>query len=288
MEKVILRNWTHDDKPLEAIFTPSRGMNLISFRKGDIEAIDQSTWPLFEERYAGLGALIGPHFHQREQGNIPFLDNANLFPHVQKEKERGRIDPFSHGIARYAPWRFSASENSISAVLRGNDVWNGAFLKDIEGMDFEMHFEARLSSDFLSINFSVESDRPSVVGLHYYYAMTPQSRVKAEIGSIYRDEGKWKPIPHRWLTEKGNLNFDLNESADFGFLPLKHDYSDVIFLETKTHSLEVFYQADNEETSWQLWHPKDKTFVCIEPLSAKNPNKPIQKSSSITVEIGFV
>ena len=37
----------------------------------DIEVIDQKTEPLYVERMAGLGALIGPHFHHRQKISHP-------------------------------------------------------------------------------------------------------------------------------------------------------------------------------------------------------------------------
>ena len=67
MKKIRLKNTSTQGHPLEATFLPEGGMNLCSYRLGEIEVIDQETLPLFEERRAGLGALIGPHFHQREQ-----------------------------------------------------------------------------------------------------------------------------------------------------------------------------------------------------------------------------
>ena len=62
MQYIVLKNSTENNIPLEATFAPLQGMNLLSFKKGDVEALDQTTKGLFIERYAGLGALIGPHF----------------------------------------------------------------------------------------------------------------------------------------------------------------------------------------------------------------------------------
>src|SRR5687767_2858709 len=93
---ILLRQESQDGEPLEARFAPLRGMNLLSYKKGEIEAIDQSTRPLFEERSAGLGAFIGPHFHHRTL--IPPVPDESLFPHIAILKARGVQEPFSHGI----------------------------------------------------------------------------------------------------------------------------------------------------------------------------------------------
>lgn len=98
--------------------------------------------------------------------------------------------------------------------------------------------------------------------------------------------GVWKPIPKSWMGEGPNqLNFDLTQAADFGFRPLSKDFSTQVFLQTQDHSLTISYQGTDAENSWQLYHPIDSSFVCIEPLSAKNPRGLVQHSSCIRVKI---
>ncbi len=93
--EVWLKGETSGGQLLSARFMPSKGMNLVSLKKGECEAIDQLTKPLFEERYAGLGAMIGPHFHHRLESEIQPVKNASLFPQTKGLKES-----FSHGIGR--------------------------------------------------------------------------------------------------------------------------------------------------------------------------------------------
>jgi hypothetical protein len=118
-------------------------MNLISFKKGSVEVIDQSTESLFEERCAGLGALIGPHFHRRQFEMLPEILCNHSNPEIERlRKQNSNSDPFSHGIGRYASWKYEYTENSISAILQGSDTWNGIPLKELEGQDFTMKYSA--------------------------------------------------------------------------------------------------------------------------------------------------
>ncbi len=253
-------------KAYTARFFPENGMNFVSLKKGEIEAIDQSTKPLFEERSAGLGAMIGPHFHRRKI--FPPLSDPKLFPRVTKSG-----DPLSHGIGRYAPWNVLFSDkDQIKAELNGSDIWNGIALKDIEGQDFKMTYTAKLNEEGLHIELSVVSDTESVVGLHTYYALANGiGRIRANVKDTYNDGGIFKQIPSTWNYLDGHLIYDLNQETDFGFLPYPDTMQGDIHMETASHQVRVRYWSDNEENSWQLWHPTGFSFVCIEPVSAKNP-----------------
>ncbi len=288
MEKVILKNCTLDNEPLEATYLPSHGMNLISYRKGDIEAIDQTTFPLFYERFAGLGALIGPHFHQQKE--IPTGYDPSLFPHIEKGKKEGRKDPFSHGIGRYVPWKFVCSQTQIQAELHGSTLYKGTSLSTFEGQDFHMKYQARLLSEGLFISFSIESEKPSLIGLHYYYALPKQGVIEGLVKPTYRDGEDWKSLPSLWT--KGNHNhlyFPLSQKADFGFLPYRkhledHDFQ--VCLNGKNHSLHIKYTAAAEsELSFQIYKKASASFVCIEPLSAKNPKYPRLSHSHLEAKL---
>lgn len=290
--KVVIEAEAENGEKLSASFLPNKGMNCISFKKGAIEAIDQSTKNLFEERYAGLGAMIGPHFHHRNPSIIPHIQNESLFPHIALVKAKGSKEPFSHGIGRYAPWTVkSATASSIKAVLKGGDLWNGVALKALEGQDFSMEYEAKISGQGLEIVLSVASDTESVVGLHTYYALpTGTGRVLAKVQNTYNDKGIMKPIPAEWKSEAENhlLSFDLTQEADYGFHSFPDPLHGSIILETGSYSLQVSYWSDNKENSWQLWHPKGGSFVCIEPLSASDPRKPILSVSRIKIRISIL
>lgn len=287
MNPIILTNETPDHQLLKAVFLPEKGMNLISFSKGNIEVIDQHTKKDFEERAAGLGSLIGPHFHLQREDWIKPVKDESLFPHIAIAKKRGYKDPFSHGIGRYAPWNFKAGKNSISAHLSGKDTWNNVPLCDLEGADFEMSFEAQLTPSGLEISLSISSERICLIGLHYYYTLP---RGKAVITSLvkdqYNDMGVFKPIEDRWTKgDKNHLVFDLDEPADYGFLPLDKDHSGEVHLKTSEYQMQIRYQGASDEVSCQLYHPKDASFVCIEPMSAKNPRSLSASSSSIKVQM---
>lgn len=287
METILLENKTPDGKVLHATFAPENGMNLLSFKKDEVEIIDQNTKEAFEDHAAGLGPLIGPHFHiqkQELQGEIP---DESKFPHIERMRVQGKTDPFTHGIARYAPWDYKSTSTKIQGKLQGKDKWSGVALSKLEGIDFTMTFSAELLPDGLHVAMSVECERPSIVGLHYYYALAEgKGLVKALVENEFNDMGNWKPLPEKWWDKEAQcLVFDLSEEADYGFRPLSNDHSGRVMLETSNYQLRIGYQAENEEHSWQLYSPKDASFVCIEPLSAKNPRDVVQNSSKIKIHI---
>lgn len=249
MKKSVLKKGDY-----EVTFVPSKGMNFVSLKKGEIEAIEQSTQDLFEERCAGLGAMIGPHFHRTIKDN-----------------------PYSHGIGRYASWSVEEeSETHIKAVLKGDDELEGKKLKDLEGQDFTMHYEARLTDEGLHIELAVQGETESVVGLHTYYALADgQGIVRARVRGEYNDQGEVKPMSSTWnYGADHTLEWDVSEPCDYGFRPYPDPLHGVMELETKSHGVKVQYWCDNEENSIQMWHPEGAPFVCMEPLSAKDPRKP--------------
>ncbi|NGX60707.1 MAG: hypothetical protein K940chlam9_00174 [Chlamydiae bacterium] len=274
--KVVLTARARDGEEYSVCFLPGKGMNFISFRKGDIEAIDQSTSPLFEERFAGLGALIGPHFHRRKPEVIPQVENESLFPHIARVKAKGVVEPFSHGIGRYAPWKVvSVTENTLKATLKGDDTWEGVSLKDLEGQNFEMEYEAKLTPEGLAISLAVSGETESVVGLHTYYDLAGGGSLKSRVQNEYRVEGNWEPIPSSWEYQPDHtLTYPVKNATDFGFRPFPDPLHGEILLQTLSHQVKVAYSCDNEENSFQVYHPEGASYVCIEPLSAQNPLKP--------------
>ncbi|PCI78065.1 hypothetical protein COB21_01890 [Candidatus Aerophobetes bacterium] len=289
-ETVTLTNQSDQGEKLTATFSPGKGMNLVSYKLNNIEVISQSTLNLFNERAAGLGALIGPHFHTSPNPVTNF--DLDLFPHIKKGFSQGRLDPFSHGIARYVPWKHKHSSTQISANLHGSDLYKNVALKRLEGQDFTMHFEARLLPSGLFIKYSIESEKPSVIGLHYYYALNQPGNqpgmLKIHTEPLFSQKGK-------------NLNFDahqrvksllslpLDEALDIGLFPIKenkniHDYT--AHLITSDYDLHLHYTPHFEhQTSVQVYMDKKKNFVCIEPLSAKNPLQPLLTRSVLEVKL---
>ncbi|MFZ0565259.1 MAG: hypothetical protein WAM28_03655 [Chlamydiales bacterium] len=286
--EVMIRALSNRGEKLSACFLPGMGMNFISYKKGDIEAIDLSTKKLFDERYAGLGAMIGPHFHHRNPSAIPPIDDPSLFPHIARVQGN---EPFSHGIGRYAPWKVeSVGSSHIKSVLKGDDTWHGIPLKALEGQDFLMEYEAKMTPLGLEIHLSVKGETQSVVGLHTYYALiNGKGRVLAPVQSHYNDQGILKPIPSTWnYGEDHTLTYKLETDTDYGFHPFPDLLHGSILLETGSYQLQVQYWCNNEENSWQLWHPKAASFVCIEPIAAKDPRKPRLSTNHLKILISIL
>lgn len=287
MSAIVLEHQTKQGEHLQATFLPEKGMNLISFKKNDLEVIDQSTQNLFEERYAGLGALIGPHFHRRRAEILPQIKDEHLFPHIARVKAKGVQDPFSHGIARYAPWKAEATAMSVKAQLTGKDTWNSVPLSALEGQNFTMNLEAHLRENGLFLNLSIISDTDSLVGIHYYYAL-PQGkgRIISEVQNQVRIQGELQPIPPDWhFDSQQRLTFDLQNEADFTFRPYPDPLKGNILLETEKYHLRTRYECICSENCWQLYHPKDASFVCIEPISAQDPRHPNLTVSSLKIHL---
>lgn len=274
--------------PLEATFLPDSGMNMASYKLGDIEVIDQSTRNLFEERFAGLGALIGPHFHRRKKETLPKIKDESLFPHIARVKAKGVDDPFSHGIGRYAPWKAESDVSKIKAELSGKDVWNGVPVSALEGQNFKMVYAAELLPTGLQIDISVVSDADSLVGLHYYYYLPQgQGTVYSRVQDCILDNGETRPIPRDWKydADQKHLQLSLDRAYDNTFYPFPDTLEAQIMLDAGSYRLFVSYTCASQENAWQLYHPAGASFVCIEPLSAQDPRHPNLTVSSLRVHL---
>ncbi len=283
-QPITLISKSSSGESLQAIFLPDKGMNMISYKLGNIEVIDPSTQALFEERYAGLGALIGPHFHHRNPAIIPPVKQENLFPHIARLKANGINEPFSHGIGRYAPWKATADSQKVSAILTGKDLWNGVPLSELEGQNFTMQFTAELCPEGLKLKLSVVSDTDSVVGIHYYYHLPKgKGAVISKVQKHYID-GIKKPLPSEIpLDDLQEMRFDLNQPADFTFYPFPNLLEGEIILDAIDYRLVTHYSSRSQENAWQLYHPKGASFVCIEPVSAQDPRHPNLTASSLEI-----
>jgi hypothetical protein len=290
-DEVWIQAKSSDGELLKACFLPAKGMNFISYKKGEKEIIDPSTRPLFEERYAGLGAMIGPHFHHRNPAVIPPVKHEELFPHIARLKAKGVVEPFSHGIGRYAPWKVEMiNDNEIRSTLSGEDIWNGVALKELEGQNFKMGYSAKMLPQGLEIKLFVTSETESVIGLHTYYSLGGgHGSVKCRVQDHYVTASEYKPIPSTWnYAGDHTLIYPLDQETDFGFHPFPDPLNGTIVMECPTHSVHVHYQCENQENSFQLWHPRGASFVCIEPLSAKDPRKPKLTASQLKILISIL
>lgn len=287
MDPIFLKNHTSQGDLLEAIFLPDKGMNMVSFKRGSTEVIDQSTRPLFEERFAGLGALIGPHFHHRNPAIIPPIKDESLFPHIARLKAKGILEPFSHGIGRYAPWKAKATESKVSAILTGKDQWNGVPLAELEGQNFSMLFQAELLPDGLHLDLSVVSDADSLVGIHYYYHLPKgKGTIFSQVQNYYMDHNERKPLPSAWKIDSQQLlTYDLNVDTDYTFYPFPDPLTGTIVLDAVDYRLTTNYRCSSQENSWQLYHPEGASFVCIEPISSQDPRHPNLTVSSIQIAL---
>lgn len=289
MKKIHLQHVSKDKEIIEATFAPELGMNLLSLKKGDKEYIAQDTMQEFERRFAGLGALIGPHFYHRQQKNIPQLDEKT-FPHITSLDLSKGGDPLSHGIGRYCKWNSSETSSTITAHLSGLDSHHGKTLASLEGFDFEMMFSCSVTATGLDIKYEVRSETaPTTIGLHYYLALPEKEGfVNIACKDKYNDMGSWKQIPESWLNDQGELFFNLQEESDYGFLPDNNKKEGVAILSSSSRKLQISYSADSEQNAFQLYHPKNAPFVCIEPVSAKNPRDPKGSSHKLHIKVDIL
>jgi len=285
-KKIHLKHLSSQGKLYEAVFAPSLGMNLISFKYDGKEMIAPSTKDDFKRRFAGLGALIGPHFYHRPYDKIPALDEET-FPHIKSLGDLSKTDPLSHGIARYVSWNFDDTSTSITGTICGLDTHNGKTLASLEGFNFQLKFSAHLTSKGLDIKYHVESEESdTTIGLHYYLNLPGKTgSVSMKCKPQYNDMGTFKDIPQEWKDKNGLLNFDLSMASDYGFFPDTSDNSGEATLHAQDHKLKVSYKAGSEQNAFQLYHPKDSDFVCIEPVSAKNPRAPEGKKHSLHIHL---
>ncbi len=285
-ELVTITNTNDQGHLLSATFNPYKGMNLMSYTASSIQVISQSTKHLFETRAAGLGALIGPHFHQ--QPNPPQDFDFDLFDHIKAGIKEGRKDPFSHGIARYVPWKYTHSTTQIEAHLDGSMLYKGIPLSTFEGQDFHMRFNVRLLPSGLFITYSIESEKPSTLGFHYYYNLNKEGSLHINAEPQFRENDQLINFDKEILSGK-HLNIDLAPSFDISLFPRKepidsHDYK--CRLITPDYDLHLHYSPEFEhETCVQLYKDSSNSFVCIEPLSAKNPKQPHLTRSLIELKL---
>lgn len=286
MENHTLKVSLEDGSQLEATFLPAEGMTLSSFKLDQIEVIDPRSAEGFKDRHAGLGVLIGPHFHRRKTQIIPKITDESLFPHIARCRAQGIEDPFSHGVARYAPWKTTCTENRIDATLSGKDVWQGVPLKDIEGQDFEMRMKVELLKTGLHLDLSVVSESDSLVGIHYYYQLPEgPKRILSRVKPFCLDQGEKKPVNPSWLQDNHRLEIPLKGKIDAAFYPYPDPLNGEIDLMTDRFVLKTRYSCLSAENCWQLFHPEEASFVCIEPISAQDPHHPNLTASSLSLNL---
>src|SRR6185295_13033771 len=95
--------------------------------------------------------------------------------------------------------------------------------------------------------------------------------------------GELLQVPPDWDYNGLDLNLNLNSGIDSTFFPAPHPLQSEIWLETEEYRLKTTYHCLCEENAWQLFHPKNASFVCIEPVSAQDPRHPNLSVSSISI-----
>lgn len=291
MTEIKIKNETNQGELLVATYLPDKGLNMISFKKNDLEVIDQSTRPLFDERFAGLGALIGPHFYRRRPETIAPIPHPERFPHIARVHAKNPgIDPFTHGIGRYAPWKYEYDRTTLNATLKGSDLWNEIPLKELEGQDFTLNYRAAMKPNGLEIEYSVVSEFDSVVGLHYYYHLpNGKGTVTSRVKNSYISNNQHLPIPESWTYDPATqtLAFSMEDEADFTFHPFPNPTVGEMLLDTGAYRLRITFHSQSEECSWQLYHPKGASFVCMEPVSAQDPRHANLTVSALKVHLSI-
>ena len=89
------------------------------------------------------------------------------------------------------------------------------------------------------------------------------------------------------MDDQNYLRLPLEEAADWTFFPYPNPCEGKILLETEEYCLTTQYQCASQESSWQLFHPEGASFVCIEPISAKDPRHPNLTVSSIRIHLNI-
>ena len=147
---------------------------------------------------------------------------------------------------------------------------------------------AFLDLEGLHVEYSIVSDSASVLGFHYYYGL-PQEKGTVyfqDLATHFRDGEVTKNVPESWKNKEG-LCFDLAHSADYGFYSKVNPLQGKVVLDTGDYKLVISYETQSQENSWQLYHPEGSSFVCIEPLTAHDPHKPILSVSSLKLDLNL-
>jgi hypothetical protein len=132
------------------------------------------------------------------------------------------------------------------------------------------------------------SEKPSLVGLHTYYDLPGGTgRVTSRVQPLYNDGGQFKPMPKEWNYQGDQLTYDLTAAADYGFVYSPDPQQGMVALTTSHYRLTLLSTSPTPEHAWQLYHPDKAEYVCVEPLSARNPRGLTATQSRIEVLIAI-
>lgn len=239
---------------IRAQIAPEMGLSLVSFSKEGRELLDPGAEGAFIKTRKGLGPLILPHFNQ--EGPLP-RKGGELFPFGAELQALGIEHPFQHGVGRYAPWEFSATESSLTGHLDGEMRWKGVSLSDLAGLDFSARVSYRLNKEGLEIDFDLQGDQPVAAGIHFYYNLGGRSAAQVHMPPCAQAE-----------PDLINLGEPINKVF---LLDTTRKAQAVCRLETGSYSLDTIFPVGGppEESfeSLVIFCPPGADFVCVEPLS---------------------
>lgn len=254
---IVLKAQSPTNVPLEATFDPDHGMRLMSFRKGKIEVI------------AGESGPIGPHFG---------LLHPGINPHA-----------YVDGIARYAPWKATSTENTIRAQLSGKEEWNGKAISSLEGQAFKMEIIASLTPEKLAIQISVVADADALVGYGCHFKLAKGAgHVISDVQDHFLEKTGAKPVPTEWgYDHQRRLRVNLDRPIDAIFHPFPNPLMTSIRLEAGAYQLDLRYRCQNAENAWQLKRSAAGSSVYLASLGAKSPFRPVLTVNSILMELSI-
>lgn len=281
MHPIVLKKRTENGMQLEATFRPDLGMNLLSYKRNGIEVMAPST----ENSSLTLRGSIGPHFNSRRV--FPEIKEENLFAHVRSAQAQGYSDPFPNGIGSHAPWQASFSENKLQAVLSGQNNWYNTPLSSLQGQNFKMELKAELTSEGLEMEISTVSEADSLAGFRYVFGWPNGcAKVISKVQKHYLNPFGLHEIPSEWNNQQSQLSYQLDRSQEVNcvFAPL-NPLEGKILLETDSYRILTTYYCCCQENCWQVHYPADASYLCISPMSAKDPYHPNLTVSSIRVKL---
>lgn len=278
----------HEKGDIEAVVTPELGMALAGFSLRHVPILQKSRRGDFVRGRKGLGPVILPHFNQRAA--FPELTPAmrEAFPHLAYLAERRIRDPFQHGVGRYVAWEYETKVTDAMAQVRGfitgRSLFQGIPLNEITGFDFTAAITYTLADRSLAVRFDLTGTAPVTAGIHYYYALPPGAShvaMTVENLGLGDDDSLFEFSSHQ--RDGKFYRLPLDRPVDTLFAPVAEEKGMARFsLVTPAYRLDTRVLVEGPpETAFGsvvVFHPEGTDFVCVEPLSEKNPLEPKKKA----------
>jgi aldose 1-epimerase len=168
-----------------------------------------------------------------------------------------------HGHGRLRDWQVvEAHDDRLTIVYEhAPDAWPWRY---VARQDFT------LTADALTVRMAIENrspeDMPAGLGHHPYFPRTPQTRVAAEIGSIWLPEAGLFPTQHGAPPPA----MDPNEGVAVDRISLDHAFAGWTgraVIEWPERGQRLVMTADPSLGTLIIFSPPGKDFVCVEPVS---------------------